>query len=60
LRHHLAAAGEARELVFELCELDLELTLASAGVAGEDVEDKLRAVDDAAWKSRFEVAKLRG
>ena len=60
LRHGLAASGEAREQVLELGELDLELAFAGAGVAGKDVEDELRAVDDAARETRFEVAKLRG
>jgi len=40
--------GEAGQLVFELCEFYLELAFASLGVAGEDVEDELRTVDDVA------------
>ena len=60
LGHGVAAAGEARKLVFELGELDLQLAFARARVAGEDVEDELRAVDDAAGQPRFEVAQLRG
>ena len=53
-----AAAAEAlevlplpahpRQVVLELRELDLELALGADGVLGEDVEDQLRAVDDAA------------
>jgi hypothetical protein len=35
-------------LVFELGEFDLELAFAGSGVAGEDVEDELRTVDDVA------------
>jgi hypothetical protein len=60
LRHRLAAAGKARELVLELGELHLELTFAGAGVARKDIEDELRTVNDPAWKARLEVAKLRG
>jgi hypothetical protein len=43
-----------------LSELDLELALASASVAGEDVEDELGAVEDATGQRGFEVAQLRG
>ena len=60
LRHGFAAAGEARQHVFELRELNLELALARAGVAGKDVEDELRAVEDAAGQGGLEVAQLRG
>ena len=38
--------AHAREVVLELCQLDLELALGAAGVAGEDVEDDRGAVDD--------------
>ncbi len=40
--------GEAGQLVFELCEFYLKLAFAGLGVAGEDVEDELRTVDDVA------------
>jgi len=59
LRHGFAAAREARQHVFELGELNLELALAGAGVAREDVEDELRAVEDAAGQRGFKVAQLR-
>ena len=39
--------AHARQVVLELRELDLELALGAHGVLGEDVEDQLRAVDDA-------------
>ena len=42
-----------------MSELDLELALASAGVAGKDVEDELRAVEDTTRQGGFEVAQLR-
>ena len=38
--------GEARQLVLELGELDLEAALVGLGVLGEDVEDEPAAVDD--------------
>ena len=60
LRHGFAAAGEARQHVFKLRELHLELALAGAGVAGKDVEDELRAVEDAAGQRGLKVAQLRG
>jgi len=60
LRHGATPTGEARELVFELGELDLELAFAGFGVAGEDVQDELGAVDDVAGEARLDVAELRG
>jgi len=48
-----------REVVLELCELDLELSLGADGVLGEDVEDQLRAVDDPRLQLVFERALLR-
>jgi hypothetical protein len=40
--------AEAGQLVFELREFYLELAFAGLGMAGEDVEDELRTVDDVA------------
>ena len=48
LRHGATAFGEPGQLVFELCEFYLELAFARPGMAGEDVEDELRTVDDVA------------
>ena len=47
LRHFYAASGKARQHVFELRQLYLQLAFAAAGVPGEYVEDELRAVDHA-------------
>jgi len=47
------------EVVFELRELDLELSLGAHGVLGEDVEDQLGAVDDARLQRVLERALLR-
>ncbi len=60
LAHGLALAGQARQLVLELRKLNLQLAFARAGVAGEDVQNELGAIDHAAFQPRFEVAHLRG
>ena len=51
-------AAHAREVVLELGELDLELALRAVRVAGEDVEDDRRAVDDRHAQLALEVALL--
>ena len=43
----LPHAAHPRQVVLELRELDLQLSLGADGVLGEDVEDQLRAIDDA-------------
>ncbi len=48
-----------REVVLELRELDLELSLGADGVLGEDVEDQLRAVDDPRLERVLERSLLR-
>ncbi len=55
----LPQAAHAREVVLELRELDLELALRRHGVLGEDVEDQLRAVDDARVERVLERPLLR-
>jgi succinyl-diaminopimelate desuccinylase len=47
-----------RQVVLELGELDLELSLGTNGVLGEDVEDQLRPVDDARVERVLERALL--
>ena len=47
-----------RQVVLELCELDLELALGADRVLGEDVEDQLRAVDDACLEGVLEQPLL--
>src|SRR5208282_2139284 len=59
-RKLFATSGQTREQVVQLREFHLELAFPRAGVAGEDVEDQLSAVDDAAADSLFHVAKLHG
>src|SRR5207244_9984819 len=49
-----------RQVVFELGELDLELALGAHCVLGEDVEDQLRAVDDARLQRILEPPLLAG
>ena len=51
-------AGEPRELVFELRQLDLEAALVRLGVLGEDVEDQPAAIDDLHVEERFECLLL--
>src|SRR5207248_2865420 len=58
-REGVAGAGEPRQQVFQLGELDLQLAFARAGATGEDVEDQLRAIDDLAAHLFLDVAKLR-
>ena len=48
LRHRLALAGQARQHVLKLRQLHLQLALAGAGVAGKDVQNQLRPVQNAA------------
>ena len=48
-----------RQVVLELCELDLELALGARRVLGEDVEDQLRPVDDPRREGVLERALLR-
>ena len=48
----------AREVVFQLGELDLQLPLGALGMLREDVEDQLRAVDDACLEGVLEGALL--
>ena len=55
----LPQAAHARQVVLELRQLDLELALRAACVLREDVEDQLRAVDDARLQRVFEGPLLR-
>src|SRR5262249_53885675 len=49
----------AGQVVFELRQLDLELAFGASRVLREDVEDQLRAVDDASLQRILERALLR-
>ena len=60
LRHLHAASCQSRQQVLQLRQFHLELAFAGAGVAGEDVEDKLGAVEDAGIQFALQVALLRG
>jgi hypothetical protein len=55
----LPHAPHARQVVLELRQLDLELALGRDGVLREDVEDELRAVDDARGEGVLERPLLR-
>ena len=50
--------GKARQQVIELGEFHLQLAFAAARMAGENIEDQLRAVDDAAVHAALQVALL--
>ena len=53
-------AGQAREQVLVLGQLDLQARLLGARVTREDVEDELGAIDDLHVELLFEVAPLGG
>ena len=55
----LPHAAHPRQVVLELGELDLKLSLCARGVLGEDVEDQLRSIDDARRQGVLERALLR-
>ena len=55
----LPHAAHARQVVLELRELDLQLSLGARRVLGEDVEDQLRAVDHARVERVLEEPLLR-
>ena len=52
--------GQARQLVLELGQLDLEAALVGPGVLGEDVEDQPAAVDDLDVEEPLERLLLAG
>ena len=56
----LPHASHPRQVVLQLRELDLELALCTSGVLGEDVQDQLRAVDDACLERVLEGPLLCG
>ena len=58
LRHFHAAPRQPREHVFELGQFHLRLTFTSAGVPREDIENQLRAIDDARVDHALDVALL--
>ena len=58
LRHLRAASGEPRQQIFELRQLHLQAALTRARMAGKDVQDELRAVDDAAVELFLQIAQL--
>src|SRR5579871_2892161 len=55
-RKVLALTTETRQQVIQLGQLYLQLAFSRAGVTREDVEDQLRAVDDAAVERAFEIS----
>ena len=59
-RHRCALSSQARQHVIELREFDLKLPFAAARVLRENIENELRAIDDAALGDLFYVSLLRG
>jgi hypothetical protein len=59
-REQRPLSGQARQEVIELRELDLQLAFAAQGAAREDVENKLRAIEDLEIEGALQVAKLGG
>jgi hypothetical protein len=51
-------AGESRQEILVLRQLDLQAAFAGAGASGEDVEDEGSAVEDLDGEGVFEVALL--
>ena len=56
----LPQAAHARQVVLELGQLDLQLSLRSDGVLREDVEDELGPVDDPELELVFQASLLTG
>jgi N-succinyldiaminopimelate aminotransferase len=54
----LPHTSHPRQVVLELRQLDLQLALGASRMLGEDVENQLRAVDDARLEGVFESALL--
>jgi hypothetical protein len=56
LRHGFAPAREPRQHVLKLRQFHLQLALARSGVAGKNIQDKLRPVQHTAGKRGIQVA----
>ena len=53
-------AGQSRLQIAELGDFDLQLAFEGARALGEDIENKLAAIDNAQLQFIFEIASLRG
>ena len=58
--HCRALPRQARQQVIQLCQLHLQLAFAASRMTGENVENKLRAVNYAAIGDLFDVSLLYG
>ncbi len=56
----LPEPAHPRQVVLELRELDLELSLGAASMLREDVEDELRSIDDTGLEDILQRLLLRG
>ena len=59
-RQRVARSGQPRQHVLQLRQLDLQLPFARSRAPREDVENQLRAIDDAPAADLFEVPRLCG
>ena len=59
LRHFHAASGQSRQHIFELRQFHLQLAFSGAGVVRKNVENELRAIDDAGVDDALDIALLR-
>jgi hypothetical protein len=59
-RQRRAGPDEARQQIFQLGQLHLQLPFPRSRPPGEDIEDELRAVDDLAVDRFLDVAELSG
>jgi hypothetical protein len=58
-RQGVSRANQARQQIFQLRELDLQLAFARPGAPREDIENELRAIDDLAAHFLFDLPQLR-
>jgi hypothetical protein len=58
LRHGFSSSSQARQQVFELSQLDLQLALSRPGMPGKDVENQLRPIEYPARKCCLEIPQL--
>jgi hypothetical protein len=58
LRHFDAAARQPWKQIFKLGQFDLQLAFTGTGVTGKDIENQLRAIDDAGVDDALNITLL--
>src|SRR5581483_1905282 len=58
LHHFQTAPGQTRQQIFQLRKFDLQLSFTGAGVAREDVEDELRAINHPGTDNLLDISLL--